>query len=256
MRALRIASAPLAVCLWVGAWSLWAGCAFAADAAAVAAALEAADRPEADRERDAGRKPAEVIAFLGVEPGATALDLIAAGGYYTEVLSAAVGPDGVVYAQNTAYVLQIRDGANDKALSARLAGGRLPNVERLDREIADLGLEPGSVDVAMTALNFHDIYNTGGAEAADGFLAAVYRVLKPGGVLGIVDHAGKAGADNAALHRIEESLVEAAVERSGFELEARSDVLRNPDDDRSQNVFTPGLRGRTDRFAMRLRKPR
>jgi len=186
----------------------------------------------------------------------TVIDLIAAGGYYTEVLSAAVGPEGRVYAQNNAFVLQMRDGANDKAMTGRLEGARLPNVVRLDREIADLGLEPASIDFAFTALNFHDVYNARGAEAAAAFLATVYRILKPGGVLGLIDHAGNPGQDNAKLHRIEEGKVREAAKAAGFEIEASSNLLRHLDDDRSAGVFAPGLRGKTDRFVLRLRKPR
>jgi len=211
-------------------------------------------RPEDDRARDAGRQPAAVVAFLGIGPGMTVVDLIAAGGYYTEVLSLAVGPRGKVYAHNTSFTLEIRDGANDEAMSERLAGGRLPNVERLDREVEDLGLEPGSIDAALTALNFHDVYNARGPEAARGFLRVVIGILKPGGVLGIVDHSGGRG-DDEALHRIDEALVIAAAEEVGFAVEASSDVLRNPSDDRMRNVFAEGLRGHTDRFVLRLRKP-
>lgn len=216
--------------------------------------LASEERPEADRARDAGRKPAAVIAFLGIESDMRVVDLIAAGGYYTEVLSLAVGSGGQVYAQNSPYVLQLRDGANEKAISARLAGDRLTNVERLDREIAELGLEPDSVDAAMTALNFHDIYNARGPKAVDGFLKAVLEFLKPGGVLGIIDHAGGVG-DDKELHRIKEELVVAAAVAAGFELDATSDLLRNPDDDRKMNVFDPAIRGQTDRFLLRLRKP-
>jgi len=212
-------------------------------------------RPAEDRARDAGRKPAEVIAFLGIEEGDTVVDLIAAGGWYTEVLARAVGPDGKVYAQNTAFALQIREGANDAAMKARLAEGRLPNVERLDREFDDLGLAPGSVDAAITALNFHDVYHGGGPEAAAGFLAAVHAFLKPGGVLGLVDHAGGAeGADDAKLHRIEEQLAVDAARAAGFAVTS-SDLLRNPADDHTKGVFDPELRGKTDRFLLKLTKP-
>jgi len=227
----------------------------AAAGGALVAALQSPERPAADRARDAGRKPAEVIAFLGVGPGMTAIDLIAAGGYYTEVLSAAVGPKGRVYAQNNAYVLKMRDGANDKAMTARLADQRLPNVERLDREMSELGLPPGSLDAAVTALNFHDIHNGRGEEAAIGFLKAVFVLLKPGGVLGLIDHSGSDAGDDTELHRIDQPVVEAAARAAGFEIEAKSDLLRNPDDDRKKNVFDPSIRGRTDRFLMRLRKP-
>ena len=212
-------------------------------------------RSEADKARDAGRRPAEVIEFLGIEPGMTVIDLIAAGGWYSEVLSEAVGPKGKVYAQNPAVVLQFREGANEKAISARVKDGRLPNVERLNREIDDLGLEPGSVDAAITALNFHDIYNGRGPEAAEGFLAVTMVILEPGGVLGIIDHVGVAGADNAELHRIEPGKVEALAVAAGFEVAGQSDALANTADDHTKGVFDPSVRGKTDRFVMKLRKP-
>jgi predicted methyltransferase len=222
---------------------------------ALTAQLAGGSRPQADKERDAGRKPGEVVTFLGVVPGMTVLDLIAAGGYYTEVMSVAVGESGKVYAQNPDFVLQIREGANDKAMTERLAGGRLPNVVRLDQELGEVGLAPGSVDLAITALNFHDIYNGRGSEAALGFLTRVYQLLRPGGVLGLIDHQGIAGQDNEQLHRIEESKVLEVVRQSGFEIEATSDVLRNPADDHASKVFDPAIRGRTDRFVLKLRKP-
>ena len=216
--------------------------------------LASPDRAAEDRARDAGRKPALVIAFLGIERGDTVVDLIAASGYYTEVLSRAVGPKGVVHAHNTDFVLKMRGGVNDQAMSKRLAGGRLPNVVRLDRELEDLGLEPGSIDAALTALNFHDIYNGRGPEAATAFLATVHGLLRSGGVLGLIDHAGNSGADNEKLHRIEESLAVDAAVKAGFEVES-SDLLRNPVDERDRFVFDPSIRGRTDRFLLKLTKP-
>jgi len=221
----------------------------------VSARLETGDRPAADRVRDSGRKPSDVVAFLGIEPGMTVVDLIAAGGYYTEVLSLAVGTEGKVYAQNTKFALEYREGANDKAMAARLADGRLSNVERLDREFADLGLAPDSVDAAVTALNFHDIYNGGSPAAADRFLEVVFAFLEPGGSFGLIDHAGGAGDDDA-LHRIEERLVIDAAKRAGFELADFSEALRNSADDRTRNVFDASIRGHTDRFLLRLRKPK
>lgn len=222
----------------------------------LAASLEQADRPAADAARDSGRKPAEVLTFLGIGDGMTVIDLLAAGGYYTEVLATAVGPSGRVYAQNNQMVLTFRDGANDKAIAERLAGNRLPNVTRWDREFADLGLEPNSLDAAITALNFHDIYNRpDGAAGAAGFLASIKAILKPGGVLGIIDHVGVAGADNTALHRIEPRLVGAAAEAAGFVVEASGEMLANPDDPHNTGVFDPSVRGHTDRFVLLLRKP-
>lgn len=213
-----------------------------------------ATRSAEDRARDAGRKPAEVVAFLGIQPGMTVLDVFAASGWYTEVLAHAVGPAGTVYAQNTDFLLNMRDGANDKAMTARLADDRLSNVQRLDREIDDLGLDPDSVDVALFALNFHDVYNSAGADAAVGLLDSLYQVLKPGGVLGVIDHEGVAGNDNAALHRIEKAKVLEAITASPFTLDAESDLLGNVDDDMTASVFAPDVRGHTNRFLLRLKK--
>ncbi len=245
--------------LWISIWlAVGMGCAGAPapDAETLRQSLATADRPAEDRARDDGRKPAEVVAFLDIRPGQTVVDLIAAGGYYSEILSYAVGPSGTVYAHNNALVLKMRDGANEKAISARLEGGRLANVRRLNSELSDLGLAPESVDAAITALNFHDIYNRGGEAAALDMLQAVKAVLVPGGVLGIVDHVRNPGADNTKLHRIEESLVVDAAMQAGFEVEAVGDMLRSAEDDRTKFIFAPGMRGHTDRFVLRLRKPR
>jgi predicted methyltransferase len=223
--------------------------------AELAVRLAEGDRAEADKKRDASRKPADVVAFLDVEPGLTVVDLIAASGYYTEVLSLAVEGEGTVYAQNPPLVLQFRDGANDKAMTKRLEGNRLPNVQRLDQDLAEVKLAPGTVDFAITALNFHDIYNGSGSADAQAFLGHVLKLLKPGGVLGVIDHLGAAGNDNAKLHRIEEQKVREAAKQAGFEVVESSDLLRNPADDLSTGVFDPAIRGHTDRFLLKLRKP-
>lgn len=212
-------------------------------------------RAEADRARDAGRKPADVVEFLGIDQGMRVMDVIAAGGYYTEVLSLAVGPDGEVVAQNPPGVLQMRDGANEKAISARLADDRLPNVSRLNANVGEISAEAGEFDAAITALNFHDIYNRGGPDGALASLQAIYAVLKPGGVFGIIDHVGVAGADNAELHRIEKALAVETAIAAGFVVEGDSDILANAADDHTQGVFSEGLRGNTDRFVLKLRKP-
>ncbi len=220
----------------------------------IADRLASADRSDVDKARDAGRKPAEVLAFLGVEEGMTVIDVIAAGGWYSEALAAAVGPTGRVYAQNPDFVLKFREGANEKAISARLVHDRLPNVSRLDAEISDTGLAEGSVDLAFTALNFHDIVNGRGEEATAGFLASIKALLKPGGILGIVDHDASPGNDNEKLHRMPKAQAIEAVTKAGFEVVAEGEMLRNPDDDHTQSVFGE-LRGETDRFVLKLRKP-
>ena len=212
-------------------------------------------RSPEDQVRDAGRKPAEVLDWLGIGRGMTVMDLVASGGWYMEVLSIAVGPEGVVYAQNPPMIYNFRDGFYDKAMSARLAGGRLANVERLDRDINETGLQPGTLDAAITALNFHDIVNNpGGAEAGADFLATVKALLKPGGVLGLIDHVGDPDKNNTELHRLDVEAALPIIEAAGFEM-ASSDLLRNPDDDRTAMVFNPAIRGQTDRVLYKLTKP-
>ncbi|MFK7896521.1 MAG: class I SAM-dependent methyltransferase [Myxococcota bacterium] len=223
----------------------------------LATRLATGERSAEDKARDAGRKPAAVVSFLGVKRGMTVVDLIASGGYYSEVFAEAVGPNGLVYAQNNAFVLQMRDGRNEKAISARLAEGRLPNVRRLDREMTDLGLEAESVDLVFTALNFHDVHDRFGRDAAIAFMRQAHTLLREDGVLGLIDHTGKTGpesAENEALHRIEEAKVVEVALASGFIVAGSSDVLRNPNDDLSQFVFADGMRGQTDRFVLKLRK--
>ena len=218
-------------------------------------AVANAERSDADRERDKTSKPVALLSFFGVAPGMKALDLISGGGYYTEILSLAVGPDGHVVAQNPPTVLQMRDGANEKAISARLAGNRLPNVSRLNGNVAEISADGGTYDSAITALNFHDIYNRGGPEGALASLQAIYAVLKPGGIFGIIDHVGVAGADNVELHRIEKSLAIETAKAAGFVVEGDANILANAADDHTQGVFAEGLRGNTDRFVLKFVKP-
>jgi predicted methyltransferase len=222
----------------------------------LAAALASADRPAADKARDADRKPAELMEFFGVKPGMTTVDIIALGGYVTEVLSVAVGPNGKVYAQNPPVALQLREGLYAKEITERLANNRLPNVVRVDGDLpATSQIAPGSVDVAITMMNYHDVRNRS-PEVAVGFLKAVHTMLKPGGVLGVTDHVGNDGADNAALHRIPKHFLIEDAKGAGFTIDGESDVLKHTADDHTKLVFDPTLRGKTDQFAVRLRKPK
>jgi predicted methyltransferase len=221
-------------------------------AARMRAALAAPDRAAENKARDAARKPIETVQFFGIETGDTALDMVAVGGWFTEVLSAAVGPEGHVYMQNPAFLVQA-DAEN--ALLARLR-----NVEpvHVPLEQADLA---GKVDAAVTAMNLHDIYNgfngqPGSEAAAVDFLKAIYAALKPGGVLGVIDHVGVAGQDNTALHRMLPQQARDALRKAGFTIEAESSLLANPADDHTKHVFEPSVRGSTDQFVFRARKPR
>jgi predicted methyltransferase len=251
-----------AIASWVAALLL-AGCAAPSGGSNTAwtttdltAALNSPTRAQADRDRDADRKPAELLSFFGVTRGMTALDLVASGGYMTEVLSIAVGPTGKVYSQNPPAFLKFNNGAYDKAIGTRLAGNRLPNVVRVDADLPAASLvPPGSVDVAITALNLHDIYNRDPA-AGQKFLQDVFSMLKPGGVLGVIDHAGVAGGDNMKLHRMQKSDAMSAAKAAGFTVEAESNLLAHANDDHTKGPFDPALRGKTDQFVLKLRKPK
>ena len=211
--------------------------------------LEVAGRPAADQVRDVGRRPADVVAFLGVQPGDTVLDIAASGGYYSEVFAHRVGSDGKVYSHNLPALLQANGGANDKQMAERVA--RLSQIERIDQNIPQIDLPAASVDVMFTALNMHDVYNANGEGAIVQILSGMKRFLKPDGVLGIVDHVGVAGNNNAALHRIEIEQVRTVLEKAGYTIDAESDLLHNPDDDKRQTVFAPAIRGQTDRLLIR-----
>ncbi len=227
---------------------------------AVAAALNNPARPEADREKDARRKPEEVLTFFGIEPGMKVLDMFAGGGYYTEIVAYTVGADGLVYCQNNK---SYRDYATDE-IEQRFANNRLPNVVRLDVEIDEIDIPPGELDAVLLVLSYHDVYYAPGDGSwpdIDGpeMLRIIYDALAPGGVLGVVDHSAVPGTPNDKagneLHRIDEDSAKAEILAAGFILDGEHDVLRNPDDDRSKPMFVEGIRGYTDRFILRFRKP-
>ena len=223
------------------------------------AALANALRPEADRTHDADRKPGEVLEFLGIEPGMAVLDMYSGGGWYAEVIAHVVGESGRVIAHsNEAYKGFVGD-----ALEERFAAGRVPQAEILMAENNHLELAADSLDAIMLVQSFHDLYHDdieGGWELMDApaFLAELMEGLKPGGVVAVIDHTAADGAPpetGDSLHRVDPALVIASMEAAGFALDSQSDILRNPDDDVSQIVFAPNIRGKTDRFVMRFKKP-
>jgi predicted methyltransferase len=224
-------------------------------AARLSHAMTSLGRPVADKAMDRDRKPAEVLAFIGIEPGMRVLDVSAAGGYYTELLAAAVGPTGTVYAQNDETDLTRNAGAIDKALDERLANGRLTNVKRIDADVYHLGLYE-DVDAALVSLTLHDTFNSGGEDAARAMLYGVYLAMKPGAVLGLTDHVGEAGMANTSLHRIRKVDAERMLRQAGFTIEAQSSVLQNAEDDHSRVVSDPSIRWKTDRMVIRARKPK
>lgn len=219
-------------------------------------ALASPSRPEADRGQDVNRKPAQLMHFFGVEKGMTAVDVIGESGYLTEVLAITVGSSGKVYLQNPSVVMQLQGGAIARAIQVRLADNRLPNVVRVDGDLPNAIVTPDSVDFAITAKNLHDVFIRGGAPAAAGFMKSIFTVLKPGAVLGVIDHVGNEGGDNTKLHRMTRQQAIDVATATGFVVEAQSDLLANAADDHTKPVFDPTLQGRTDQFVLRLRKPK
>ena len=220
---------------------------------AVAKAL--ADPARADQQGDdARRKAAEVLAFAGVGPGDEVLDFLPGAGYWTRIFSGVVGKTGHVYAVWP-------------AAGAKYAEKAIPALEAKHLANTSLTVMSGSairasepVDLFWTVQNYHDVNNPPGGEAAlDGFNKQAFAALKPGGTYIVIDHADTAGSGmtgTATRHRIDPAVVRAQVVKAGFVFEAESDVLRNPADNHGAWVFDPTIRGKTDQFVYRFRKPR
>jgi predicted methyltransferase len=232
----------------------------AASSEAIASALAAPGRLPSDREQDASRKPAEVLAFFGVKPGMTVLDLFSGGGYYTEILSGIVGPEGRVYAHNNTPYLSF----SKKDIDARYADpSRLPNVERILAENDAIELPENTFDFVLMSMVYHDIYlvdEENGWSRIDGpkMLAEIHASMKPGTVLGVIDHVAAPGSPpetGGTLHRIDPDLLKRDITAAGFVFDAESDVLRNPADDHTKPVFDESIRGHTDRVVYRFRRP-
>jgi predicted methyltransferase len=225
--------------------------------AAVRAAVDAPDRSAADRALDAGRRPAEILAFFGVRPGMRVAELGAGLGYTSELLARVVGAKGVVYAQNNRLIL---DRFAQEPWSARLEKPVMRNVVRVDREFDDpLPPEAHELDAVVMILFYHDTVWMSADRAK--MNAAVFRALKHGGVFAIVDHSARDGAglsEVQTLHRIEESALRKEVEAAGFALANTSDLLRNPADTRDWNdspLAAGDKRGTSDRFTLAFVKP-
>jgi predicted methyltransferase len=213
------------------------------------AVLADPSRPAEDRARDADRKPAELITFAGVKRGEKVAELAAGGGYFTRLLSAAVGPNGRVYP----IARQANPGLDAIAKSH-------PNVRVTIGAPGTIAV-PEPVDLVWTTLNYHDFKNVkvGTGDAAAVINAAAFKALKPGGVYLIVDHEAGPGVGTSVtntLHRIEGAVVKKEVESAGFRLEAESPLLRHAADEHKLGVTDPAIRGKTDQFVYRFRKPK
>lgn len=225
---------------------------------AAAAAVASLARFAEDRVLDDKRNPAAVLEFAGVEPGMRIFEIEAGRGYYTELLSNMVGADGEVIMQNPGAF----DGFLAEPVTTRLAAGRLPNVRLSKSKFDALDAEDGAVDMVTWFLGPHELYFTpaggeslGDAEAA---YAEIFRILKPGGLFIVLDHAAAPGSPagtGGTLHRIDPAIVKGLAEAAGFSLVDESNILRNPKDDYEMGVFDPKVRRQTDRFLLKYQKP-
>ena len=225
--------------------------------ATVRAAVDAPDRSAADRALDAGRHPTDMLAFFNVRPGMRVAELGAGMGYTTELLARAVGPKGVVYAQNNKFVL---DRFAEGPWSERLQKPVMKNVVRVDREFDDpLPPEARNLDAVFMILFYHDTVWLRTDRAR--MNRAVFQALKPGGIFGVIDHSAKPGTgltEVQTLHRIEETALRQEIEAAGFHLSASNDALRNPSDTRDWNdspLAAGERRGTSDRFMLAFVKP-
>ena len=205
-------------------------------------------RPPEDVARDADRKPAELLSFAGVHKGMKIVELAPGGGYFTRILTGAVGNSGHVYAVTRQPSPALQALAQKRSNLTFLSGapGTIPVT--------------GRVDLVWTTQNYHDFKNsklpTG--DAAQAYNAEAFRALKRGGTYLIVDHEtapGTGASQTSTLHRIEDTVVRREVEAAGFKLEGESSLLRNPADPHTAKVQDPSIRGKTDQFILKFRKP-
>ena len=243
------------VALTCGAGSAYA----AAIPANIASAVADGTRPDADKQRDADRKPGETLAFAGIKNGDQVAELLPGSGYFTRILSKAVGTQGKVFAVVPPRPANAPPDRPDPAVRLQpiTDDQNYSNVSVLQQPLATLSL-PAPVDLVFTAQNYHDLHNVPTLDIA-AFNKSVFDSLKPGGLYVVVDHSAQAGSevrDTSTLHRIDQATVKKEVMAAGFEFVGSSNVLANAADPRTAKVFDPSIRGKTDQFILKFRKPK
>ena len=231
----------------------------AAPADVAAAVANTAARTPENVKLDEARKPTEVLTFFGLQPGMHVIDMFGANKYWAEIMAPAVGPTGSVVVWNPTQFL------NDKRRAAFAEfAARQPNVVLISSPMETPLIGSNAYDFLIMNLDYHDVYWENAERKIvrmdpDAWLKRLFDAMKPGAVVGIIDHAANPGGDTREvvekLHRIDPAVVKADFTRAGFVLEESSDILRNPADDHSLLVFDDKIRGKTDRFMYRFRKP-
>lgn len=226
-----------------------------ASSACIETAVADTSRSEANRALDESRKPAAVLEFSDINSGDVVADFMAGGGYYTEMIAGVVGKKGRVYAINP-------NGFHNAEAWVPISK-RHPNIRTMPVEPRQMMIAPSSVDTIFTHLVFHDLYWESEQYKfpkldVEMVLANWFAGVKSGGTVIVVDHAGPSGDPReitTKLHRIDSARVISDMTKAGFVLDSQSDMLRRSEDDGSVLVFDPSVRGKTDRFVMKFRKP-
>lgn len=242
-----------------------ASCALVAGVAAaapipsyVSAAVADKARPAEDVARDAERKPAEMVVFAGIKPGDAVVDVMPGKGYFTRIFAKAVGPKGHVYAYFPSEIDALLKGKPPSVAAIADDKPNYPNVTLVHAPLSKFSV-PQPVDVVWTSQNYHDFHNKefGPVDIA-AMNKGIFNALKPGGTYIVLDHAAEAGSgarDTDTLHRIDPALVKKEVAAAGFQFVGEDDALKNPADDHKKKVFDPSIRGKTDQFVFKFRKP-
>ena len=238
----------------IGAAVMLASAAAAETPSYIAAAIADANRPAADTARDAARKPADMLVFAGIHPGQKMLELIPGGGYFERIFSVALGPDGHLY-----EAVPVLKGAADVQPKSNgiVHDAHYTNITEFKMDPAGIAGD-APYDLIWTSQNYHDLHLTALHFDIAAFDKLMFDSLKKGGTVVIVDHAARPGSgtsDTDKEHRIDEDLVKKEMKDAGFVLVAESNVIRNPNDDHSLLVFDPKIRGHTDQFVLKWRKP-
>ena len=230
-----------------------------AEPAQIAAAVAAPDRPETMRKLDASRKPVQVLEFLGLKQGDHALDLFGSIGYYGVIMARAVGPRGSVESwESSNFVNQ-----KVRGVWAELQK-RIPNLKLIVSPAASIQLPENSYDFVMFNLDYHDLYWESDEYKFPRmdprpFVRSVYRSMKPGATLAVIDHVANPGGRTRdvaqELHRIDPATVRSDFQAAGFVFDGESPLLRNPADNHKKSVFDPSIRFHTDQIIYRFRKP-
>ena len=232
----------------------------AAQPAQVAAAVAAPSRTADNVKLDEGRKPNEVLNFFGLRKGMRVVDMFGANLYWAEIMAPVVGPRGRVTIWQPSQFLN-----DDRKKTFAAYAKRQKNVALISSPFQAPNLAANAYDFMIMNLDYHDVYLENAERKIirmdpDAWLKTVYAAMKPGAIVGIIDHVALPNGDTrgtvSKLHRIDPEIVKADFQRAGFELVGVRNFLRNPADDHNVTVFDPKVRGKTDRFVYRFRKPR